>query len=168
MNITSHLESIGNLIVNKLKGSERSRLKQKLLKSYLSNTSTINNLPICSSRRSLQQMLTDLFTLDCHSQRQYRTVGIGDNNVNNPSVSKTHNNELDTKIEEIDKINKLTTDQIPLSTVTKRKRKPYNNFLNASQIIDNEISMISPIRTICTRSSKLNSLNNNQESCNYN
>ncbi len=86
-------------------------------------------------------MLEDLHTFDCYNKRQYRTIGIGDNDVNSDS-------------------------EIPI--IAKRKTRQIS-FGNSSQMIENEKKKTPNIitRTICTRSSKLNTLNNNQEAINH-
>ncbi|CAF0728183.1 unnamed protein product [Rotaria sordida] len=163
-NIISHLESIGNLIINELTGSERNRLKQQLLISCISNTNPIHNLPFSSSKTNLKQVLTDLHTYDCHTQRQYRTIGIGDNDIN-ISTSKTNVNQLDITTTQNNNTN-ILNNEIQLSTITKRKKRQINhlNLLQINEPKNNTSNIIT--RTICTRSSKLNSLNNNQEQSN--
>ncbi|CAF3858721.1 unnamed protein product [Rotaria sp. Silwood2] len=162
-NIISHLESIGNLIINELTGSERNRLKQQLLTSCISNTKTIQNLPLSSSKASLKQVLTDLHTYDCHSQRQYRTIGTGDNDIN-ISTSTTNINQLDITPTQNNKTN-ILNDETQLLTAIKRKRRQTNH-LNLFQINEPKNTPNIVTRTICTRSSKLNNLNNNREQSN--
>jgi len=101
----------------------------------------MSNLSFFSSRKSLKQVLAELHTFDCHIERQYRTIGIGDNDINDES-------------------------EIP--TVLKRETRQ-KNFLNSFQTIENGKKKTPNIitRTICTRSSKLNTLNNNQEEINH-
>ncbi len=110
----SQLESIGNSVIDQLKGSEYDHLKQQLLNSVSISTN--------SSSRQLRDVLADLHAFNCYNQRQYRTIGIGDEGVNG----------------------------------------------NLSQTVDNKKTSNVVTRTICTRSSKLNTLNNNQEQLNRN
>jgi hypothetical protein len=135
------------LIIDELKGLERDRLKQQLLTSRISNPTTTNDLPFSSTRRNLKQVLADLHTFDCHSQREYRTIGIGDNDVN-ASVPRIDKDKLD---------------------VTTKRKKRQTDSLTSSQSIENETAKTPNIipRTICTRSSKLNASNNNQEQLNH-
>ncbi|CAF0739536.1 unnamed protein product [Rotaria sp. Silwood1] len=162
-NIISRLESIGNLIINELIGSERNHLKQQLLTSCISKTNTIHNLPFSSSKTSLKQVLTDLHILDRHTQRQYRTIGTGDNDIN-ISTSTANINQLDITTTQNNNTN-ILNDETQLSTATKRKKRQTNhvNLLQTNEL-KNTPNIIT--RTICTRSSKLNNVNNNQQQSN--
>ncbi|CAF0995924.1 unnamed protein product [Adineta steineri] len=92
-----------------------------------------------SSRRSLKQLFTDFYTFN---ERQCHTIGI-DNH-------ETNTNQIDVPVNESQ-----------ISMTIKRKTR--------QQTTDNKTKKTPTIitRTICTRSSKLNSLNNNEEQINH-
>ncbi len=108
----------------------------------------MSNLPFSSSRKSLKQVLAELHT---HTEREYRTIGIGDNDVN-ANIKNTN----------------MINDESEISIVPKRETRR-KNVVNSFQTIENEKKQTPNIitRTICTRSSKLNTLNNNQEQINH-
>ena len=142
------MESIGNLIIQKLNGTERNHLKQQL-------STTINHLLSSSSRKNFKELLNDFNTFDCHYQRQYRTIGIGhDNNIS----SNTYKTTIVTPkpINSTDNLNDQV--QIPMAIKSRKSKQ-----INSSRIIDNDVKKTphTITRTICTRSSKLNTLNNN-------
>jgi len=62
----------------------------------------------------------------------------------------------------------MENDDSEIPTMPKRKTRR-TSFVNSSQPIDNETKKIpnTITRTICTRSSKLNTLNNNHEQMNH-
>jgi hypothetical protein len=156
--VISHLESIGNSIIDQLKGSEYNHLKQQLLTSSLPIATTVSSNPSSLQlRKSLRQVLADLHAFDCYNQRQYRTVGIGDHDVN---VNGS------TTLEKTSPQTKNTNIFNDVSEGSKRKTRG-TNLGSLSQTIENERKTPNIItRTICTRSSKLNTLNNNQEQIN--
>ncbi|CAF3741614.1 unnamed protein product [Rotaria magnacalcarata] len=160
-NIISHLESIGNSIINKLTGTERDRLKQQLLISYASHTNSIHGLSLSSSKTSFKQVLNDLHTFDCHTQQQYCTVGTDDHDTSVKNAITTNDNPLDVIIKQQINNTNILNDQFPSSTAIKHHKKKQTT----SPIIENENKSTPNIitRTICTRSSKLNNLNNNEE-----
>jgi hypothetical protein len=123
----------------------------QILTSYVSNTT---NLPLSSSRRSLKQLLADFHTFDCHIQRQYRTIGIGDNDVN-ANIPTTNINKSDLTTQNINILHDES--EIPLVPKLKARRTSIERKKTPNIIT----------RTICTRSSKLNTLNNNQEPLNH-
>jgi len=116
---------------------------------------TISNPPSLQLRRSLREVLADLRTFDCYTQRKYRTIGTGDHDVNE-NVSTT----LKMTTEQTKNTNILND----VAEMPKRKTRRTNTG-NLSQTIESETKKTSNIitRTICTRSSKLNTLNDNQE-----
>ena len=107
---------------------------------------------ITATVRSLKQILDDFH---CHTQRQYRTIGTGDYDVN---ISTTNTDKLNVATNQ----SNLLTDGSRLPTAIKRKPRQ-RNILNSSQT--KEPNVIT--RTICTRSSTLNTLNNNQQQLNH-
>lgn len=84
-------------------------------------------------------MLDEFHKFDCYTDRQHRTIGIGDQDMNTNTINDD-------------------------SDITKRKIKR-TNIVNSTQMIENDKKKPSNIitRTICTRSSKLNT---NQEPIN--
>ncbi|CAF5133735.1 unnamed protein product, partial [Rotaria magnacalcarata] len=141
--------------------TERDRLKQQLLISYASHTNSIHGLSLSSSKTSFKQVLNDLHTFDCHTQQQYRTVGTDDHDTSVKNAITTNDNPLDVIIKQQINNTNILNDQFPSSTAIKHHKKKQTT----SPIIENENKSTPNIitRTICTRSSKLNNLNNNEE-----
>ncbi|UJR33454.1 hypothetical protein I4U23_020899 [Adineta vaga] len=150
VNPTSRLESMANLMIQELCGTQRDNLKHELLTSYISNMITTNNLPLSSSKRSLEQLLSDIHTLDRSIDQQSGTTDITDHELSRSTL----NLDKDTfdAISTQSKSTNLLHDESPSIIVKKRRRNLKNPV---------------PSKTICTRSSKFNSLNTHENENNH-
>ena len=137
-NVVLYLESIGNSIINEIKGLESVHLKQQFPTSTsVPNATTMQCTSYPSMRRDLEEIFTNFHALEDHTQRQYRTVATGDDDI--------HENVpiIQSQIEESNKPMVSKGRPGPMNSENEAKKKPN-----------------STLRTICTRSSTLNRLKN--------
>lgn len=146
------MESIGNSIINELTGPERDHLKEKLLLSCAKHKNSNHHSSLSSPKMNLKQLLTDLNVFNGQNQQPCCTVVIDDNDVK--ACTTTNINEMNIPINQNCNTNMLNEETQLISETTKRKKKQDNKGKTKPTIMP---------RTICTRSSKLNSLNNNND-----
>ena len=132
-NPTSRLESMAILMIEELRGIQRDDLKEELLKTYATKTTSPTHSAFLSSKRNLENLLLNLHTFDRY--------------VNTRDENKQGQHEH-TEIFQ----NESSPEIVP-KCKTHRKKLP-----NLAPPI-NEIT-----RTICTRSTKLNSSNDQNSS----
>ena len=140
--VMSRLECIGSTIIDELKGLQRDHLKQQLISTSRSNTTTHSHFSFSPTRRSLRDVLDVMHSFEDYTQRQCRSVAVGENfDVTNKSK----------------KNNTISNDGSQRLTTLKRTEK-----LAASLNPVSGRASSSTTRTICTRSSTLKMSDNNQ------
>lgn len=150
------MESIGHSIIDEVTGSERDHFKEQLLQSYAKNFNANHNISYSASRTSLNQILNDLHA--SHIHRDYCAIATTNNDDVGPNNRTTSQSDI-TTIEQIHDTN-LSNNESRIQTAIKRSKKQTKPSITRQK--SKNLSNI-PTRTICTRSSKLNNLNNNEE-----
>ena len=117
-------------MINEIRKLESHHWKQPFSTvSLLQNPTTMQCTGSPPAGRSLQEIFLDLHTLNDRSQRQYRTIATGDDDVHG-NLPVTHS----------------VIDQSKRPILSKRKTRRIN--------LENELTKTT-VRTICTRSSTL-------------
>ena len=140
--VMSRLECIGSTIIDELKGLQRDHLKQQLISTSRSNTTTHSHFSFSPTRRSLRDVLDVMHSFEDYTQRQCRSIAVGENlDVSTKSKKNTTiSNDGSHRLTTLQRTEKLAASPTPVSA-------------GASS---------STIRTICTRSSTLKISNHNQ------